>query len=107
MGTTVKNPEMSELWNLLKTSTASEESIIGLSKQMNVAEKVLTASFSVLKKVACSGSYEDFVNYFESRELPALKLTPSEMEVVKGGVVFPDINKIIKLIDWKKISPPQ
>jgi hypothetical protein len=85
MGAAKKHDDLVQVWESLKSVGIPEGAIEQISKQYNITEKVAAVSVSILKKVACSGTYEDFVNYIETRELPALKLTPPEMEAVKGG----------------------
>jgi hypothetical protein len=51
---------------------------------------------SILKKVLDCGSFEDLKNYVESEELLTLKLSNSEMELVKGGKSTPILGDIIK-----------
>lgn len=103
MGAAEKHEVLVEIWNSLKSTSFPDGAINEISKQHNITEKVATVSISILKKVACSGTFEEFVNYMDTKELPALKLTSSEMEAVKGGMnVYPprggilDLLKIIK-----------
>jgi hypothetical protein len=90
MGAAKKHDDLVQVWESLKSAGIPEGAIEQISKQYSITEKVAAVSVSILKKVACSGTYEDFVNYIETKELPALKLTSSEMDAVKGGkAVYP------------------
>ena len=90
MGAAQKHEDLVQVWESLKSAGIPEGAIKQISKQYNITEKVAAFSVAILKKVACSGTYEDFLNYIETKELPSLKLTPSEMEAVKGGMnVYP------------------
>jgi hypothetical protein len=97
MGAATKQ-EYFEFWEILKAKNVSEDCFKEIAKTFKISEKLAANSVSLLKKVASSGTLEDFVTYIESRELPAVKLTPSEMEAVKGGASLPylDIVRIIK-----------
>ena len=45
----------------------------------------------LVSKVAKNSSEEEFVTFVIEHEVPALKLTPKEMEAIKGGGLIKDI----------------
>jgi hypothetical protein len=95
MGAALKHDELVQVWESIKATNLSGEVVKGIASKFHISEKVAEASMSVLKKVAACGSFDDFKNYVESNELPALKLTSSEMESVKGGRSVPIIKDIL------------
>ena len=104
MGAAEKHEVLVEVWNSLKSTSVQDGVIKEISKQHNITEKVAAVSISILKKVACSGTFEDFVNYIETKELPALRLTSSEMEAVKGGMIYPGFGALSDLAKFIKNS---
>lgn len=46
---------------------------------------------SLASKVAKNTTEEEFITFIVEHEVPALKLTPKEMEVIKGGGFIRDL----------------
>ena len=60
MGAATKQ-EFVQVWETLKTKKISDSFYKEVAKTFNISENAAASSISILKKVACSGSYEDFL----------------------------------------------
>jgi hypothetical protein len=66
----------------------------------------LEANLSLVSKIAKQTSKEEFVDAMNG-EMPALRLTPPEMELLKGGIIVdPDLTNSILLWLFSRDANP-
>lgn len=86
--------QASELYLIMNKIDPSHPDLMKHFSSINV--KKPEEATKLLKKIAVSSSEKDFVDFILKNEIPAIKLTDSEMETLKGGV--------LPLVAWYIIS---
>jgi hypothetical protein len=97
MSTALKREELHIAWEKIRSGRIAEDGDKVLSSEANINQKTAIACLGVIDKVAKKGSFEDFVTFIETKEIPTLKLSRAEMEALKGGS-FPSPWSIVKLV---------
>ena len=74
----MKNPSVEDSKTIYR---ALRDPKYGVDQQHEKREGIV-----LLRKVARSCREEEFVDFTSNNQIPAVKLTPAEMEVLKGGI---------------------
>ena len=77
--------ELKSLWNSIKVTDVSPDKVKQISEHYKTTEKMTSSFLSVLKKIASGSSFDEFKHFLQTANMPAVKLTSSEMEALKGG----------------------
>jgi hypothetical protein len=81
-----------EFYNKLRTVDYASIGLIDTKQIQNLATVKNPAKYktamAIFHKAAHQASESDFVEMFETGDVPPLKLTPEEMELARGGFVM-------------------
>jgi len=105
MTTALKREELKTTWEIIRNGKPVQGAEAKLAEIAKFDLKTAKGCVGVLDKVAKNCSFEEFYDFVERSEIPAVKLTPSEMEAIKGGCFSPgpSLINIIKGIITKTI----
>jgi hypothetical protein len=87
MSDAIKREEILHVWENFRNGKIAPGSGESLSQQLKSDTKTTSDYLTVMQKIAKEYDFEDFANFVEKNELPALKLSRSEMETLKGGTI--------------------
>jgi hypothetical protein len=96
MSSAMKREEIHQAWEKFRNGTIAPGTSVAVAQQLKSDPKTTNDYLTVMQKIAKEHDFEDFANYVETKELPAIKLSASEMESLKGGTISPI--RILKLL---------
>lgn len=77
-------------------SSPNVDELVQIAKNDQLKELFKYEEFNVVKKLADNCSLEEFQTFLETKETPSIQLSPSEMEMIKGGGIIGFLSKIVK-----------
>ena len=87
MSSAMKREEIHQAWEKFRNGTIAPGTSVAVAQQLKSDPKTTNDYLTVMQKIAKEHVFEDFANYVETKELPAIKLSASEMESLKGGTI--------------------
>jgi hypothetical protein len=78
--------EIFQLREYLLQHPNSDDAIDGIVTILRMSKTEASSAYSVMSKVAKASSPEEFELFVVNNEIPTVKLTHKEMEMLKGGI---------------------
>jgi hypothetical protein len=88
--------ELYSAWEKIRSGEVISD-VSKIASEANIDPKIVSTCLGLIGKVAKSAGFEEFVDFIENNQLPAMKLSTSEMQALKGGN-NKDLFKLVRII---------